>query len=761
MAAFFEPLETRQLMSFTLVNGLLNVVGTALPDVITVAQANGKLNLTENGKLSSFNATSVKKLIIDALGGNDQIRADMSVTKPLSLRGNEGNDTLAGGARGDSFNGGAGTDLADYSNRTDALNISMDDQVNDGAANEKDNVKSDVENVYTGSGSDTVRGSAQPNVIETGYGDDTVYAGAGNDTVRGGSGNDSLYGEDGADTVYGMSELPFTAVRNTRFTKKLNPFGELGEFGLGNGSLGGLQIRPILGPDNDFISGGDKFDTLYGNAGNDTISGGDWRDSIFGNDGDDSISGGNGDDIIDAGEGNDTVWGNSSPLSSLILGGIGRLGTTRLAAAATPRSIFGGLGNLGSIILNPGPIFTQPVSDVDVIFGRGGNDQLHGNGDGDSISGDDGNDKLWGDAGNDVLRGNRGNDSLYGGAGDDNLGGDDGDDILVAIGGGTRDSLFGSTGSDQYWQDDAATETNDADLGEILFGNIHKVASFANGVSKELNGQNFADPNPFTNRGTASMADDFTPPTANFRDNPLFSTNGVRETDVAQGQAGDCWFMAPLAGAAKQSRFRITQRLVDLGDGTYAAEFRSGTDPVFIRVDADLPVLSAGSTTPFYAGLGDQNCIWAPIFEKALCSFRGGGTYQGIWGQPIRNGFNALGFRDAGDVFVSGNGGATLGAIRDALNQGKIVTLTTPKSNPPAGTPAVKDHAYVVDHVNTTRTFLPFIGWIDLVTSVTCRNPWGYDGGGSADANVNDGLVTFSADQIQGYFTEAIASWAL
>ena len=51
---------------------------------------------------------------------------------------------------------------------------------------------SDIENVETGSGDDTVIATALDNVITTGAGDDTIFAGGGADVIRSGTGSDRI-----------------------------------------------------------------------------------------------------------------------------------------------------------------------------------------------------------------------------------------------------------------------------------------------------------------------------------------------------------------------------------------------------------------------------------------------------------------------------------------------------------------------------------------------------------------------------------------
>jgi hypothetical protein len=129
--------------------------------------------------------------IVDGGAGNDQ------------LFGDDGNDKLIGAAGADVFNGGAGTDTADYSKYKAALTITIDNNANDGASGEGDNVKTDVENVLGGSGSDKITGSSANNVLKGNSGNDQLFGGVGNDVLEGGRGHDQLFGQDGADLLKG------------------------------------------------------------------------------------------------------------------------------------------------------------------------------------------------------------------------------------------------------------------------------------------------------------------------------------------------------------------------------------------------------------------------------------------------------------------------------------------------------------------------------------------------------------------------------
>ncbi len=60
-----------------------------------------------------------------------------------------------------------------------------------------------IEDVYGGSGNDTITGDAKDNFLNGDIGNDTLNGGAGNDILNGSPGNDTLNGGAGDDTLYG------------------------------------------------------------------------------------------------------------------------------------------------------------------------------------------------------------------------------------------------------------------------------------------------------------------------------------------------------------------------------------------------------------------------------------------------------------------------------------------------------------------------------------------------------------------------------
>jgi Ca2+-binding RTX toxin-like protein len=168
--------------------------------------------------------------------GNDTFTGSSSAN---NLDGRAGDDTLNGGAGNDVFpqgtaddgadtiNGGNGTDTVDYSGRTAALTVTMDDTTaNDGLTGENDNIGTDVENCLGGSAADSITGNDNDNLLEGGGGGDTLNGGLGNDelfgsgsddTINGGGGDDTIDGAGGTDTIdcgAGDGDITFTTGSN-------------------------------------------------------------------------------------------------------------------------------------------------------------------------------------------------------------------------------------------------------------------------------------------------------------------------------------------------------------------------------------------------------------------------------------------------------------------------------------------------------------------------------------------------------------------
>lgn len=123
----------------------------------------------------------------DTTGGDD------------AIDGGTDDDSILDGFGDDAVSGGAGTDSAVRSSGDDT--VRLDDVANDGRAGETKNLRSDLEIVNGGFGNDTLLGNAGANQLRGGPGNDTVDAGPGDDVVQGDTGSDDLAGGAGRDRV--------------------------------------------------------------------------------------------------------------------------------------------------------------------------------------------------------------------------------------------------------------------------------------------------------------------------------------------------------------------------------------------------------------------------------------------------------------------------------------------------------------------------------------------------------------------------------
>jgi hypothetical protein len=280
-----ESLESRLVpTTASLSGGTLAVTGSNSADTISVVLANGRISVTgvkiqySGQSYASVGVSSVTKVYVDGRGGDDVI--DIStITKPATIIGGDGNDSITGGLGANSIFGRAGDDT-----------------------------------IVGGPGNDLLEGEDGNNSITGGAGNDTIYAGTGNDNVDGGTGNDSIFAVSGNDSIQGGDGNDTI-------------FAGTGTISV-DGGAGDDQINGGTG--NDSLTGGAGNDTIHGGNGDDSINGGDGDDLIYGENGNDSLHGGAGNDIIAGGAGSDFVFGDdgddvlsTSDLPEVINGGTG------------------------------------------------------------------------------------------------------------------------------------------------------------------------------------------------------------------------------------------------------------------------------------------------------------------------------------------------------------------------------------------------------------------------------------------------------
>jgi hypothetical protein len=187
--------------------------------------------------------------VVKGFGGNDFIYGYSSLTRPMEAYGHDGNDSIYGGAAGDTVSGGGGTDYLVGNDGNDSMDGGQQGSI-----------------VYFDqTGNDQLWGM---------NGDDTLYASYyGNCRLDGGAGADSMYGYGGMENVFGGAGADYVYTQ------------------------GGNDVI-AAGADNDIVYSGAGDDVVHGDAGNDWMGGDDGNDKMYAGAGDDVMAGGNGDDVL-------------------------------------------------------------------------------------------------------------------------------------------------------------------------------------------------------------------------------------------------------------------------------------------------------------------------------------------------------------------------------------------------------------------------------------------------------------------------------
>lgn len=227
--------------------------------------------------------------IIEGNGGDDSLYGE---TGDDTLQGGAGNDSLIGGDGNDSVRGGDGNDLIDTSG---GGVVPLPDLGYPGLYASDSNPTNDLDTVYGGAGSDTIRTGDDADMIYGGLGADLIDGGIDADTIYGGGGNDTVIGAEGSDLIDAGAGNDLI----------------YGGYGPGVPDAVNLPDAGDLRPDNgrDYILGGAGDDTIYGQDDDDTIDGGTGNDLIDGGIDEDLIRGGAGNDILLGGAADDTLDG--------------------------------------------------------------------------------------------------------------------------------------------------------------------------------------------------------------------------------------------------------------------------------------------------------------------------------------------------------------------------------------------------------------------------------------------------------------------
>jgi len=212
----------------------LLVQGTSGADTIIVGldAMSANLQVSVDGSIvNTYPLDEVASIRINGFSGPDFIAVNSNVLLPATLLGGGGADTLVGGGsdnvligggNGDSLVGGSGTNLlipalkdfydsaprgsdtldggagysiADFSHRTDRLNLSNDGVADSGdlGDGEHSQINSNISAIWGGTSADTINGTTAGLFISGGFGADSINSGGANNVIVGGLGKDTVF----------------------------------------------------------------------------------------------------------------------------------------------------------------------------------------------------------------------------------------------------------------------------------------------------------------------------------------------------------------------------------------------------------------------------------------------------------------------------------------------------------------------------------------------------------------------------------------
>ena len=237
--------------------------------------------------------------------------------------------------------------------------------------------------------------------------------------------------------------------------------------------------------------------------------------------------------------------------------------------------------------------------------------------------------------------------------------------------------------------------------------------------------------------------------------------NGISYQDVAQGEVGDCYFVAALAETAFRSKSTIQSMFTDNGDNTYTVRFYNQGVADYVTVDRYLPANNSGDFVYAHQPNADsnnwgklnnsQNELWVALAEKAYAQLN-----EEDWVYRDKtNSYNGIASGSISDTFALVTGKTTsTGTFNKVYMWDNLITAATVindiNSNQLSGFGSnfgnvaaniVPGHQYVViDYNSTTQKFTLF-------------NPWGI-GGGDIGSQHKPGTLQLTWDEITKNFGE-------
>jgi Ca2+-binding RTX toxin-like protein len=320
----------------------------------------------------------------------------------------------------------------------------------------------------------TANGEAGDDTLLGGNGADDLNGGPDDDTIRGGSGGDDIDG--GANSVAPAANPGDWVDYSGASAVVVTLDAGVDDDGRDTSPAAGHQSEgdDVVNVEN--VEGGSQGDSITGDADANELVGGDGNDDLDGLAGNDlfSIEGGNdGNDDLSGGADTDTAsYSLASAVVTVTVDGVANDG------------VAGELDNVGT--------------DIEVVVGGSGGDNLSGGAGPQTLRGGSGNDTLNGDAGTDILVGNGGSDTVsYAGRGtpvtitlnglaDDGGAGENDNvnaDIENALGGSGADNITGNGGVNRLTGGPGADQLHGAGGNDVLVGDSDGVGDTYDGGS--------------------------------------------------------------------------------------------------------------------------------------------------------------------------------------------------------------------------------------------------------------------------------------
>jgi hypothetical protein len=223
-------------------------------------------------------------------------------------------------------------------------------------------------------------------------------------------------------------------------------------------------------------------------------------------------------------------------------------------------------------------------------------------------------------------------------------------------------------------------------------------------------------------------------PYQNYASDPLYGNAGAPQiSDINQGAAGDCYFLAALGAVAQNDPSLIKNMIQSNGNGNYSVDFQVNGKDDYVTVDSELA--TNGAYGPYYAKTGSDDSIWVPLVEKAYAELmQNPDVTTGNGGNDHVNSYDATyGGTDEGLDAITGQSSTYYQAHSSQLASA-LATAMADRQNVIFASETAVD-GLVAGHMYTVTNYNENTGM------VTLRNPWGQ---GSTSANPLDVTLALS-----------------